>query len=127
MKHLITKASTLTYTVCFLVSSQNAHAAVESPKRENKQPNFIVIFADDLGYGDLGAFGHPSIKTPTLDKMAAEGQKWTNFYVGASVSTPSRAAILTGRLPIRSGMCSDNRRVLFPDSNGGLPQSEITI
>lgn len=127
MKHLITKTSALTCSMCFFMSSHNAHGAVEKPNKENKQPNFIVIFADDLGYGDLGTFGHPSIKTPTLDKMAAEGQKWTNFYVGASVSTPSRAAILTGRLPIRSGMCSDNRRVLFPDSNGGLPQSEITI
>jgi len=59
--------------------------------------------------------------------MAAEGQKWTDFYVGASVCTPSRAALLTGRLPIRSGMCDDNRRVLFPESAGGLPAGEITI
>ena len=92
-----------------------------------KKPNFIVIFCDDMGYGDLTCFGHPTIRTPNLDKMAAEGQKWTNFYVGASVCTPSRAALLTGRLPIRSGMCSDKRRVLFPDSAGGLPKSEVTI
>ena len=91
------------------------------------KPNFIVIFADDLGYGDLGVFGHPSIKTPALDQLAFEGQKWTSFYVAAPVCTPSRAGLLTGRLPIRSGMCSDKRRVLFPDSKGGLPQSEITI
>ncbi|WP_234364079.1 sulfatase family protein [Lunatibacter salilacus] len=90
-------------------------------------PNIIVIFADDLGYGDLGVFGHPSNKTPHLDRMAYEGQKWTNFYVAAPVCTPSRAGLLTGRLPIRSGMCSDKRRVLFPDSKGGLPQTEITI
>ncbi|MHC4716451.1 MAG: sulfatase-like hydrolase/transferase, partial [Planctomycetota bacterium] len=85
-----------------------------------RRPNFVVIFCDDLGYGDLGCFGHPTIRTPNLDRMAAEGQKWTNFYVGASVCTPSRAALLTGRLPIRSGMCSDRRRVLFPNSAGGL-------
>ncbi|UCG56871.1 MAG: sulfatase-like hydrolase/transferase [Phycisphaerales bacterium] len=96
-------------------------------RRTRKQPNFVIIFCDDLGYGDLGCFGHPTIRTPNLDKMAAEGQRWTNFYVGASVCTPSRAALLTGRLPIRSGMCSDRRRVLFPDSAGGLPQDEITI
>ncbi|QGY47213.1 sulfatase-like hydrolase/transferase [Maribellus comscasis] len=90
-------------------------------------PNVIIFFCDDLGYGDIGPFGHPTIHTPNLDKMAEEGQKWTNFYVAAPVCTPSRAGILTGRLPIRSGMCSENRRVLFPDSEGGLPPSEITI
>ena len=89
--------------------------------------NFIIIFADDLGYGDLGIFGHPTIKTPNLDRMAMEGQKWTNFYVGASVCTPSRAALLTGRLPIRSGMAGASSRVLFPNSANGLPHSEITI
>ncbi|MCA8987699.1 MAG: sulfatase [Planctomycetaceae bacterium] len=91
------------------------------------QPNFVVIFCDDLGYGDLSCFGHPTIKTPHLDRMAHEGQKWTNFYVGASVCTPSRAALMTGRLPIRNGMMSAKRRVLFPNSNGGLPAEEKTI
>ena len=92
-----------------------------------ERPNFIIIFADDLGYGDLGSYGHPTIRTPNLDRMAAEGQKWTNFYAGASVCTPSRAALLTGRLPVRSGMASNKHRVLFPDSKNGLPASEITL
>jgi arylsulfatase A-like enzyme len=92
-----------------------------------RKPNFIVIFCDDLGYGDLGVYGHPTIRTPNLDQLAAEGQKWTSFYAAASVCTPSRAALLTGRLPIRSGMCSDQRRVLFPNSAGGLPSNEMTI
>jgi len=91
------------------------------------KPNFVVIFCDDLGYGDLGCFGNPVIRTPHLDRMAAEGQRWTNFYVGASVCTPSRAALLTGRLPVRNGMMSARRRVLFPDSKGGLQKSEVTI
>lgn len=99
----------------------NAHAQV------SQKPNLVIIFADDLGYGDLGVYGHPTIRTPNLDRMAGEGMKFTQFYVGASVCTPSRAALLTGRLPVRSGMTSDNRRVLFPDSELGLPQREITI
>ncbi len=90
-------------------------------------PNFIVIFTDDMGYGDLGVYGHPNHRTPWLDKMAEEGKKFTDFYVAAPVSTPSRAALLTGRFPVRSGMASKKRRVLFPNSNGGLPTSEITI
>ncbi len=90
-------------------------------------PNVVVIFCDDLGYGDLACFGHPTIATPNLDRMASEGQKWTEFYVAASVCTPSRAALQTGRYPIRSGMCSGTRRVLYPDSVGGLPASEITV
>ncbi len=94
---------------------------------QNKKPNFIIIFTDDQGYGDLGCYGNPTIKTPNIDQMATEGQKWTNFYVAANVCTPSRAAIMTGRLPVRSGMYSNTRRVLFPDSDGGLPTSENTI
>lgn len=92
-----------------------------------RKPNIIIIFCDDLGYGDLGSYGHPTIRTLNLDFICREGQKWTNFYAAASVCTPSRAGLLTGRLPIRNGMCSDIRRVLFPDSAGGLPEDEITI
>ena len=127
MKTLNTKSIVLAGLVSFGVAGQQSVTAADARNENTTKPNFIVIFADDLGYGDLGIFGHPTIKTPNLDKMAVEGQKWTNFYVAAPVCTPSRAGLLTGRLPIRSGMCSDNRRVLFPDSNGGLPQSEITI
>ena len=94
---------------------------------EARQPNVVVIFCDDLGYGDLGCFGHPTIATPNLDRMAGEGQRWTEFYVAACVCTPSRAALQTGRYPIRNGMCSSKRRVLFPDSKGGLPATEVTI
>lgn len=107
-----------------IIWQQNTIAA---EKNKTSTPNFIIIFADDMGYGDVGTFGHPTIKTPNLDKMAVEGQKWTNFYVAAPVCTPSRAGLLTGRLPIRTGMCSEKRRVLFPDSKGGLPTNEITI
>jgi arylsulfatase A-like enzyme len=96
-------------------------------RAQDRPPNIVIIFADDLGYGDLGVYGHPTIRTPNLDRMAAEGMRFTQFYAAASVCTPSRAALLTGRLPVRSGMASNKRRVLFPDSKLGLPPSEITI
>lgn len=113
----------------FLIYSFNySDKSKEKLTSETEPPNIIVIFADDLGYGDLGVFGHPSIKTPNIDRMAMEGKRWTNFYVGASVCTPSRAALLTGRLPVRSGTDSkDGPRVFFPNSAGGLPPGEITI
>jgi arylsulfatase A len=114
---------------CFAVSllAATTSLADDEKKEKAKPPNIVIIFADDLGYGDLGCFGHPTIATPNLDRMAGEGLRLTQFYVAECVCTPSRAALLTGRLPIRNGMCSDTRRVLFTDSTGGLPDEEITI
>ncbi len=113
----------LVYALLLLAGlSVSAAPAVVRPAR----PNIIYIFTDDLGYGDLGCYGSPAIRTPHLDRMAAEGVRFTDFYSAAEVCTPSRAALLTGRYPIRSGMCG-GRRVLFPDSKGGLPTSEFTL
>jgi arylsulfatase A len=91
-------------------------------------PNIIIITTDDQGYGDLGVYGHPSLRTPHLDRMAGEGMRMTNFYAAASVCTPSRAGLLTGRLPIRSGMSgSKANRVLYPNAASGLPLGELTL
>jgi arylsulfatase A-like enzyme len=87
------------------------------------RPNFIIFYADDLGYGDLGCYGHPTLHTPTLDRLAAEGMKLTQFYSASSVCSPSRAALLTGRYPKRTGITA----VLFPHHTKGLPPEEITI
>lgn len=90
-------------------------------------PNIVIIFADDLGYGDLSCYGHPTIRTPNLDRLAGEGMRFTDFYSVAEVCTPSRAALLTGRYPVRSGMAHDQYRVLRSRSTGHLPAGEITM
>ena len=90
---------------------------------QGRGPNFVVILTDDLGYGDLGVYGHPSIQTPQIDRMAAEGVRLTEFYSAAPACTPARAALLTGRYPIRSGLV----RVLVPKEKWGIPASEITL
>jgi len=96
---------------------------------EVQSPNVIIIFMDDMGWGDLSSFGHPTISTPHIDRLANEGQKWTNFYTASSVCSPSRGALLTGRYPIRIGLgpTQESKRVFFPNSTGGLPSDEITI
>jgi arylsulfatase A len=106
--------------------SPGAGEAEAAPAPGAQPPNLVILFADDLGWGDLGCYGHPTIRTPCLDRMAAEGMRFTQFYAAAPVCTPSRAAILTGRLPIRTGLCGP-RRVLFPDSAGGIPDEEVTL
>lgn len=90
----------------------------------DEKPNFIIIFTDDQGYNDLGCFGSKTIKTPNIDQLAAEGRKYTSFYVPCSVCSPSRAALLTGCYPKRLGM---HRHVLFPKSDYGLHPDEYTI
>lgn len=87
-------------------------------------PNFILLFADDLGFGDLGCYGHPSSLTPNLDRLAAGGLRFTDFYCTSPVCSPSRASLLTGRYQTRSGIYPG---VLYPDSIGGLPLNETTI
>ncbi len=95
--------------------------------KEEKSPNIIILLADDLGYGDIGVYGHPTIHTPSIDKLAANGMKFTQFYAGAPVCSPSRAALLTGRLPVRSGMANKENGVVQPFTDGGLQPEEITI
>lgn len=101
-----------------LVSCEREAAITESP------PNIIIFFTDDQGYADLGSYGAKGFETPNLDQLAAEGIRFTNFYVPATVCTPSRAGLLTGRYPKRSGL---HEAVLFPFSEGGLSLDEYTM
>ena len=91
-------------------------------------PNFVVIFMDDMGYGDIGPFGSTLNDTPQLDRMAAEGMKLTSFYSASPVCTPSRAALLTGSHPKRVGLATGPvMRVLWPGEPWGLHPDEVTI
>lgn len=90
----------------------------------DEKPNFVIVFTDDQGYGDLGCFGSKTIRTPNIDRMAEEGRKFTNFLVASPVCTPSRAALLTGSYPKRVGL---HQHVLFPSSTKGLNPEEHTI
>ena len=111
--------------ICLQYSCSNK---VKQKKTQKTKPtNVVVIVMDDMGYGDLSSFGHPTINTPNIDKLANNGQKWTNFYAASSVCSPSRGALLTGRYPIRIGLAGNKERVFFPESKGGLPTEEITI
>jgi len=96
---------------------------VRAGQKAGGKPNFVIIFTDDQGYQDVGCFGSPSIRTPNLDRMAAEGMRFTDFYSAASVCSPSRAALLTGCYPPRVGIT----KVLFPSDNIGLNPEERTI
>ena len=94
------------------------------------KPNIIVFLVDDLGIGDLGCFGNDTIKTPNIDQLAEEGARLRHDVMPDSVCTPNRAALLTGRYPIRSGLASDEgqlRMFLSASASGGLPQNETTF
>ena len=88
-----------------------------------KQPHIVMLFVDDLGYGDLGFTGHPSTQTPNLDKLAALGKRLTSWYSAYPVCSASRAALLTGRQPPRVGMPG----VINSLSAAGLPLNETTV
>nr|XP_020642654.1 arylsulfatase H-like [Pogona vitticeps] len=93
------------------------------------RPNILLIMADDLGYGDLGCFGNDTVRTPNIDQLAKEGVRLTQHISAASLCTPSRAAFLTGRYPIRSGMASRTlpRVIIRTGASGGLPPNETTF
>ncbi|NXO36764.1 STS sulfatase, partial [Locustella ochotensis] len=104
--------------------------AINSIKTHSvSKPNIILLMADDLGIGDLGCYGNRTLRTPNIDRLAEEGVTLTQHIAASPLCTPSRAAFLTGRYPIRSGMAAFSRVgvFLFSASSGGLPSEEITF
>lgn len=104
----------------FLSAAFGAAAVAQGRRR---LPNFVILFADDMGYSDLGCYGNPVIRTPHLDKMAAQGMRMTSFYAAAPVCTPSRVGLLTGRYPVRAGQPNN----FGPDSKDGLRLTEVLL
>lgn len=108
-----------------LLAGATLHAAAPAPSstRAEPPPNFVIIFADDLGYGDLGCYGARGYRTPNLDRLAAQGTRFTSFYVAQAVCSASRAALLTGCYPNRIGILG----ALGPGSKTGLNPAELTL
>ena len=106
-----------------------AAASITGAAETSRPPNFIVVFCDDLGYADIGPFGAQRHATPTLDQMAQEGMRLTDFYSTCSVCTPSRSSLMTGCYPRRVNMHVDERNlcVLFPAARKGLHPDEVTV
>lgn len=105
------------------------YLALQQVYAQEKLPNFIIIFTDDMGYGDLACFGNQLNKTPNIDRLAERGIKFTDFYAGAPLCTPSRAGLLTGTYPVRNNMAVNHREecVIFPVDEMGLNPRELTI
>ncbi|MEQ8847464.1 sulfatase [Botrimarina sp.] len=105
--------------------ASDANGRVDAARR----PNFVVIFCDDLGYGDLGCYGSRWNQTPEIDRMASQGVRFTSFYAGAPVCTPSRAALLLGSYARRVDLDLDNegQPVFFPREPKGIAPSEVTL
>nr|XP_054107426.1 steryl-sulfatase isoform X3 [Callithrix jacchus] len=109
------------FLLLFFLWEAESHAA--------SRPNIILVMADDLGIGDPGCYGNKTLRTPNIDRLASEGVKLTQHLAASPLCTPSRAAFMTGRYPVRSGMASQSLPgvFLFTASSGGLPTNEITF
>ena len=123
------KTALLFRTACLGLMALAACAAPEGEMAAKRFPNFVLIFCDDLGYGDIGCFGSKKHRTPNVDRMAAEGMKLTSFYSTSGVCTPSRSSLMTGCYPRRVDMHQSGRNewVLFPVAREGLHPGEATV
>jgi arylsulfatase A-like enzyme len=99
-------------------------AAPAASAPASRPPNFVIVLCDDLGYGDVSIYEPGGIKTPAVERMAREGVVLTDYYAPANLCSPSRAGLLTGRYPVRTGL---GYEVIMQQDDRGLPLSEVTI
>lgn len=120
---------TLSALAGILLTTASLFAAVPTHAAPTPPPNIIVIFCDDLGYGDLGCYGSKKNRTPHIDKLATDGLRFTDFYSSSPVCTPSRSSLMTGCYARRVGMHEDatGHWVLIPRSKRGLAPEELTV
>ncbi|MCJ8303897.1 sulfatase-like hydrolase/transferase, partial [Shewanella sp.] len=110
-------------TTLISMSLLGGNIALAEEQTNEEQPNLVIFYVDDLGYGDLGSYGHPMLKTPNIDKLAEAGIKYTQYYSPSPLCSPSRAGMLTGRTPYRTGI----RSWIPHGQDVHLGENEITI
>lgn len=118
----------LTAFILAALSAVVAEAAADA--KLERAPNVVIFFVDDMGYGDISANGNDTLKTPSIDQLATDGVRFSQWISGDPMCTPSRAALMTGRLPVRLGMTSSDGRFRVlnsPGLPGGLPPGELTM
>ncbi len=111
------------WTALLFVCASAQQVAANQETTSNQRPNILLMYVDDLGYGDVAAYGHPIIETPNIDRLAAQGLKMTSFYAPSPLCSPSRAALLTGRTPYRTGIKS----WIPQDTRAYLSEDEVTM
>jgi len=104
-------------------NQESSLSATRASQAVEEQPNFVVLFADDLGFGDVGSYGATDIATPYIDELASGGVRFTTFYSASPVCSPSRAALLTGKYPERAGVPANVGNGI----HDGLPPTQITL
>ena len=112
---------TLLYALALIVLG--SHGLAQPPK----SPNFVIMYIDDLGYADLGIYADKRLNTPAVDQLVKAGQSWTNFYASAPTCSQSRGALLTGSLPVRTGLYGDHLNVMWPGAVRGIEPSLTTM
>jgi arylsulfatase A-like enzyme len=109
--------------VLILASGSLGLVGCSEPPRDEARPNLILLLADDLGWGDLGAYGGEAIRTPHLDRLAEEGMRWAQFYAASAVCSPTRSSVLTGRYPLRFGFTRHGGA----GTSAAIPDHAITL